>query len=54
MTFRISNQKPRTKKSHVMEFFFLLPVKKTRRTAKELENTCSTQHTNETMHILQN
>jgi hypothetical protein len=28
MTFRRSNQKPRAKKSHVMEHIFLSPVKK--------------------------
>ena len=30
MTFRRSNQKPRTKKSHVMEQIFLSPVKNTK------------------------
>jgi hypothetical protein len=53
MTFRRSNQKPRTKKSHVMEQFFLSPVKKTRRTAKKLEVIVSLlQRRNEGRHIV--
>ena len=38
MTFRRSNQKPRTKKSHVMEQIFLSPVKNTKNSQRIREN----------------
>ena len=39
MTFRRSNQKPRTKKSHVMEQIFLSPVKNTKNSQRIREDT---------------
>ena len=39
MTFRRSNQKPRTKKSHVMEQIFLSLVKNTKNSQRIREDT---------------
>jgi hypothetical protein len=39
MTFRRYNQKPRTKKSHVMEQIFLSPVKNTKNSQRIREDT---------------
>ena len=48
MTFRRSNQKPRTKKSHVMEQIFLSSVKNTKNSQRIREATI----TNNVSHIL--